>query len=169
MTAPLRIALYQPDIPQNFGNLLRLCACLGVACEAIEPFGFPFDDKRAKRAGMDYIDQAALTRHPSWAAFRAARPERLVLLSSKAEISYLDFAFNPGDMLLLGQESAGVPDSIAAACDAMIRILMQSAVRCLNVTSAAAMVAGEALRQAHAAPNLIKGRKNAVICDSHQR
>lgn len=143
-----RLCLYQPDMPQNFGNLLRLCACLAIPCEAIEPFGFPLDDRRAKRAGMDYIDRVALARHTSWAAFQANRPAgRLILLSSKAETDYLDFLFQPGDMLLLGQESAGVPDVVAAACDASVRIPMRGETRCLNVTSAAAMVLGEVVRQ----------------------
>ena len=149
---PPRLVMYQPDMPQNLGNMLRLCACLGAPAELIEPCGFPFDEKRMKRAGMDYIDQVALTRHASWAAFQAWRARqpiapRLILLSAHATISYTDFAYQPGDLLMVGQESAGVPEAVTHACDSAITIPMAPGVRCLNVSSAAAIILSEALRQ----------------------
>ena len=153
MPNSIRLALYQPDMPQNLGNLLRLAACMATPCELIEPLGFPFDDKRARRSGMDYIDQVALTRHESWDSFlrwKQSQPARLVLLTSKDAIPYTQFHFQPGDLLLLGRESAGVPEEVAMACEARINIPMAAGTRCLNVTSAAAMVLGEALRQTSA-------------------
>jgi tRNA (cytidine/uridine-2'-O-)-methyltransferase len=144
------IALYQPDIPQNAGNILRLGACLGVAVHVIGPAGFDMSDRALRRAGMDYLGQAKIVRHLDWASFEAARRasgERLVLLTTRAEIAYTDFAFAAGDLLLLGRESAGVPDEVHAAADARIVILMRPGMRSLNVASAAAMVLGEALRQ----------------------
>jgi tRNA (cytidine/uridine-2'-O-)-methyltransferase len=144
----MRLALYEPDIPQNTGALIRLGACLGVALDIIEPCGFLFSDKGLKRAGMDYVAQAEIVRHPSWAAFLAARaPGRLVLLTSKAEASYIDFAFAPGDTILLGRESAGVPDAVHETANARLRIAMRPGLRSLNVAQAGAMVLGEALRQ----------------------
>ena len=147
---PLCIALYQPDIPQNAGTILRACACLGIDAAIIEPAGFPVSDRHFRRAGMDYLDQVAIARHVSFAAFeawRAAQGRRLVLLSTGAEQPYTDFAFQAGDILLLGRETAGVPDAVRARADAAIRIPMQPGLRSLNVAVAAAMVLGEALRQ----------------------
>jgi tRNA (cytidine/uridine-2'-O-)-methyltransferase len=146
----MRLALYEPDIPQNAGAMMRLCACLGVAVDLIEPAGFVLDDRRLRRAGMDYLEGVALTRHDSWAAFRAARTGesgRLVLLTTRAELSHLDFAFRSGDTILVGRESAGVPDAVHDAADARLRIPMAPGLRSLNVALAAAMVLGEALRQ----------------------
>ena len=150
---PLTLALYQPDIPQNTGTMLRLCACLGVAAAIIEPAGFALSDKRFRRAGMDYLDALDLGRHLDFAAFEAWRRDaarRLVLLTTAAETSYLDFAFRPGDVLLVGRESAGVPADVASAADARVKIPMRPGLRSLNVAVAAAMALGEALRQARA-------------------
>ena len=156
------LALYQPDIPQNTGAMLRLAACLGVAVHIIEPAGFILDDKRLRRGAMDYLDHVTLHRHSSWAAFQGARagnpdtgrpdagrPDtgRLVLLSTKGAVAYTDFAFAPSDTLLLGRESAGVPADIFAGVQATVRIPIGAGTRSLNVTMAAAMVLGEALRQ----------------------
>ena len=149
----LCVALYQPDIPQNAGTILRTCACLGIDAAIVEPAGFPVSDRHFRRSGMDYLDQVAIMRHVSFAAFeewRAAQGRRLVLLSTGAAKPYTDFMFQPGDILLLGRESAGVPDAVRAAADAAIRIPMQPGLRSLNVAVAAAMVLGEALRQLRA-------------------
>jgi tRNA (cytidine/uridine-2'-O-)-methyltransferase len=149
----VRLALYQPDIPQNTGAMMRLAACLGVPLDIIEPCGFILDDRRLRRAGMDYIDHLEMKRHASWDRFASGtnRAEtntgRLVLLTTRASVPYLDFAFQPGDTLLLGSESAGVPVEVADAVDARIRIPMKPGLRSLNVALAAAMVLGEALRQ----------------------
>jgi tRNA (cytidine/uridine-2'-O-)-methyltransferase len=148
--AALTLALYQPDIPQNCGTMLRMCACLGISAAIIEPAGFPVTDKHFRRAGMDYLDHVAIERHVSWRAFEAWRRERgrrLVLLSTKAALSYTDFAYAPGDILLVGRESAGVPEDAHLAADARILIPLKPALRSLNVAVAAAMVTGEALRQ----------------------
>ncbi|MCP5366480.1 MAG: tRNA (cytidine(34)-2'-O)-methyltransferase [Hyphomicrobiales bacterium] len=144
---PLRLALYQPDIPQNTGTILRLAACMGVAVDVIEPCGFVLDDRRLRRAGMDYLDGVEMVRHRAWPAFRDGLSGRLVLLTTGAERSYLDFAFAPGDVLLLGRESAGVPDAVHAAAHARVAVPMVPGARSLNVAVAAAMVLGEALRQ----------------------
>jgi tRNA (cytidine/uridine-2'-O-)-methyltransferase len=149
----MRLALYEPDIPQNTGALLRLAACLGVAVDLIEPAGFVLSDNRLRRAGMDYIDLAPLHRHASWAAFERTRRGRLVLLTTRAETPYLDFAFAPDDILLLGRESAGVPDAIHARADARLRVPMVENARSLNVALAAAMVLSEALRQTNGFPD----------------
>jgi tRNA (cytidine/uridine-2'-O-)-methyltransferase len=149
----MRLALYEPDIPQNTGALLRLAACLGVGIDIIEPAGFVLSDRRLQRAGMDYRDLAALERHASWTAFERARTARLVLLTTSADRSFLDFAFGPDDILLLGRESAGVPDAVHARADARLRIPMVSAARSLNVALAAAMVLSEALRQTRGFPS----------------
>ncbi len=146
-THDLRLVLYQPEIPQNCGAMLRLGACLGVGLDLIEPLGFIWDDRRLRRAGMDYRDLADCRRHSSWEAFRAVERGRLVLLTSRAPQSYLDFGFRPGDRLLLGRESAGVPEALHQEADATVTIAMQPGARTLNVALAAAMVLGEALRQ----------------------
>jgi tRNA (cytidine/uridine-2'-O-)-methyltransferase len=146
----MRLALYQPDIPQNTGAILRLAACFGLPVDVIEPCGFVFDDRRMRRAGMDYLDQVELHRHRSWEAYRAARAGtagRLVLLTTKAAVSHTEVRFAAADSLLLGRESAGVPDDVHAAADVRIRIPMRPGLRSLNVAMAAAIVAGEAMRQ----------------------
>ncbi len=143
----MRLALYEPDIPQNAGAILRLGACFGVAVDIIEPCGFVLDDRRLKRAAMDYLAQVEIVRHASWAAFRQSRSGRLVLLSTKARLPYHRFAFARDDVLLLGRETAGVPPEVAEAVDASVLIPMRPGLRSLNVALAAALVLGEALRQ----------------------
>ncbi len=146
----MRIALYQPDIPQNTGTILRLCACLGLGADIIEPAGFAFSDRLLRRSGMDYLDRVSIARHDSWAKFedwRAGRGHRLILLTTRGERSYTEFRYESDDVLLLGRESAGVPDEVAARADARLVIPLQPGLRSLNVAMAAAMVAGEALRQ----------------------
>jgi tRNA (cytidine/uridine-2'-O-)-methyltransferase len=146
----MRIALYEPDIPQNTGTILRLCACLGIEAHIIEPSGFPATDRAFRRAGMDYIDSVSITRHDSFAAFEEWRRRKrlqLVLLTTAAERSYLDHAFDADQVLLFGRESAGVPAAIHERADVRLRIPMQSGMRSLNIAVAAAMVAGEVLRQ----------------------
>ena len=150
MNDRLRIALYQPDIAGNTGTILRFAACLGLGVDIIEPAGFPLSDRALKRAGMDYLEMADLTRHVDWHAFedwRRAGARRLVLLSTKAAIPYTSFAFASGDILLFGRESAGVPDAVHQAADARLTIPMQGAARSINVALSVAMVAGEAIRQ----------------------
>lgn len=146
----MRLAFYQPDIPQNVGAAIRLCACLGVALDLIEPCAFPMSDRRLRRAALDYGPEVEATLHPSWTAFLAA-PERtygrLVLFTTKGARPYLGFDFAPGDTLLFGQESAGVPDEVHAAAEARLVIPLRPGLRSLNVVSAAAMGLGEALRQ----------------------
>ena len=147
----MQIALYQPDIAQNTGTILRLAACLGVAAHIIEPAGFPVSDRAFRRAGMDYLDRVALTRHASWEAFeqwRRAGQLRLVLLTTRATTSYLDHRFAANEVLLFGRESAGVPDAVHAAADTRLTIPLRAELRSLNVAMACAMVVGEALRQA---------------------
>jgi tRNA (cytidine/uridine-2'-O-)-methyltransferase len=148
----MRLALFQPDIPQNTGALIRLGACLGVGIEIIEPCGFVLSDKRVRRAGMDYIELANVTRHASWSAWREARAGRLVLLTSKASLPYTAFAFAPDDTILLGRESAGVPAEVHDAADARLRIPLLPGLRSLNVAQAGAMALGEALRQTNGFP-----------------
>ncbi len=149
----MRLALYQPDIPQNTGAMLRLAACFGLAVDIIEPCGFVFDDKRLRRAGMDYLDLVALQRHSSWTAYLAWRRDqagpagRLILLSTSGDLPYAEAAYQPADSLLVGQESAGVPAEVRAAADLAVRIPMRPGLRSLNVAMAAAIVAGEAMRQ----------------------
>lgn len=153
----MRLALYQPDIPQNTGAAMRLAACLGVGLDVIEPCGFVLDDRRLRRAAMDYLDALDWRRHTSWEDFRAARavdaaPGRLVLLTVRAVTPYAGFAFDRDDTLLMGRESAGVPDTVRAQTDAELRIPMAAGMRSINVASAAAMVLGEALRQTQGFP-----------------
>lgn len=150
-----RLALYQPDIPQNTGTLLRLGACLDVPVDIIEPSGFVINDKGLQRAGMDYVDMAVLQRHDSWRTFLAAlaqRGGRLILLTTKAVDAYTDFRFQTEDTLLLGRESAGVPQEVHARADARVTIPMVPGRRSLNIALAAAMVLGEALRQVNEFP-----------------
>ncbi|WP_064684481.1 tRNA (cytidine(34)-2'-O)-methyltransferase [Rhizobium bangladeshense] len=146
----LRLALYQPDIPGNTGTILRLAACLGFAVDLIEPAGFVVSDRNLKRSGMDYIAAAALTRHVSWdrfEAWRATTGRRLILASTKAADRYTDFTFRSDDILLLGRESAGVPDHVHERADARILIPMVDGQRSINVAVSAAMIVGEAMRQ----------------------
>jgi tRNA (cytidine/uridine-2'-O-)-methyltransferase len=149
-TTAMRIALYEPDIPQNTGTILRLAACLGVEAHIIEPTGFPSSDRAFRRAGMDYLDQVALRRHVSWAAFetwRQADGLRLILFTTAATASYLDHAYRPGDVLMFGRESAGVPDAVHRAADARLLVPMRPGLRSINVAMVAAMALGEATRQ----------------------
>jgi tRNA (cytidine/uridine-2'-O-)-methyltransferase len=144
----IRLALYQPDIPQNTGTLMRACACLGVALDIIEPCGFVLSDKNLKRAGMDYLDHLDLTRHASWEDFsqtHAAR--RFVLMTTKTDRSFYDFDFTPDDILIAGRESSGVPEDVHTACGVRITVPMVAGVRSLNIAIATAMVLSEALRQ----------------------
>jgi len=146
----MRIALYQPDIPQNTGTILRLAACLGIEVHLIEPAGFPVSDRAFRRAGMDYLDRVALVRHPSWEAFeswRQAQGRRVVLFTTRAETSYLDHAYEARDILLFGRESAGVPDDVHAAAAVRLKVPMRADMRSLNVAMTCAMAVGEALRQ----------------------
>ena len=144
----MRLVLVEPDIPQNTGALLRLSACLGVAVDIVEPCGFLFDDRRLKRAGMDYLAAADWRRHASWERFLADRaPGRLLLLTTQGEAAYHRWAFRPDDALVLGRESAGAPAPVHAAAHARLVVPMREGMRSLNVALAAAMVLGEALRQ----------------------
>jgi tRNA (cytidine/uridine-2'-O-)-methyltransferase len=149
----MRIALYEPEIAGNVGAILRLGACLGTPVDLIEPLGFVWNDARVRRAAMDYIDHVSITRHRDFAAFRASiGTARLILLTTKASQSAYEFAFLPGDVLLFGKESAGVPTEIAAACEARIRLPMREGVRSMNLALSAALATGEALRQTGGLP-----------------
>lgn len=152
----MRLALYQPDIPQNTGTILRLAACLGVPVDIIQPTGFDASDRSLRRAGLDYLAHVELDRHASWAAFEAWRtgvrakaglPPRLVLLTSHGSIDHHEMVYRADDILLLGRESAGVPEEVHAAAAARVRVPMRPGLRSLNVAVAAAIVLGEALRQ----------------------
>ena len=146
----IRLALYQPDIPGNTGTILRMAACLGVAVDLIEPAGFDLSDRALKRAGMDYLELAALHRHPSWEDFehwRRQEGRRLLLFSTRGAVPYTSFSFRDGDILLMGRESVGVPDNVHEAANCRLRIPMRDETRSLNVALAAAMACGEALRQ----------------------
>jgi tRNA (cytidine/uridine-2'-O-)-methyltransferase len=146
----MQIALFQPDIPPNTGTVLRLCACLDVTAHIIEPAGFAVSDRAFRRAGMDYLDQVTLIRHDSWEKFEEWRREagsRLLLFTTKGAVSYLDFRYGASDILLFGRETVGVPETVAAAADARLRIPIKPGLRSLNVAVAAAMAIGEALRQ----------------------
>jgi tRNA (cytidine/uridine-2'-O-)-methyltransferase len=156
----MRIALYQPDIAQNTGTILRLAACLGVEAHIIEPAGFPTSDRAFRRAGMDYLDQVQLMRHATWTAFEDWRREcalRLLLFTTKAQRSYLDHRFAENDILLFGRESAGVPHDVHAAADARLLIPMRPGLRSLNVAMACAMAVGEALRQTGGVASTARG------------
>jgi tRNA (cytidine/uridine-2'-O-)-methyltransferase len=150
----MRIALFEPDIPQNTGTILRLCACLGAEAHLIEPTGFPSSDRAFRRAGMDYLDQVAIVRHQSWPAFEDFRRDAglcLVLFTTQATTSYLDHRFAPTDVLLFGRETAGVPPAVHARADARLLIPMRAGLRSINVAMACAMALGEAKRQLAAA------------------
>jgi len=151
----MQIALFEPDIPQNTGTILRLAACLGVAVHLIEPAGFPVSDRAFRRAGMDYLDAVQLMRHESWDAFTVfclGSGSRIVLFTTTASVSYLDHAYVPGDILLFGRESAGVPERVHSAAAVRLRIPMQPGMRSLNVAVSCAMAVGEALRQCNEFP-----------------
>ena len=149
----MRIALYQPDIPQNTGTLLRLGACLDVALDIIEPCGFVFSEANLKRAGMDYLDLVSYRRHDSWEDFLSYRANhmeeygRLVLMTTKGSVSYTAFEFKPNDVLLMGRESAGVPEFVHESADSQVIIPMKPGVRSINMAVSCAMAVGEALRQ----------------------
>lgn len=155
MRSVLRLALYQPDIPQNTGTILRLCACLAVPVDLIEPTGFIWDDRRLRRSGMDYLEGVDLRRHRSWEAFLddlQGTGRRLVAMTSKGAVSHLDWDFAPGDTLLMGRESAGLPDEVLAACAGRVRIPLAPGMRSLNVAVAASLAVGEGLRRLNAFP-----------------
>lgn len=143
----LHLALYQPDIPQNVGAAMRLCACLDVRLHIIEPCGFPWDMRKIRQAGMDYVDAIEITRHESWDAFRQNQTGRLLLMTTKGALPYTQFEYREGDILLAGRESAGVPGHVHEAAGARLVIPMQPGIRSLNIINAGAMVLGEALRQ----------------------
>jgi tRNA (cytidine/uridine-2'-O-)-methyltransferase len=146
----IELALYQPDIAQNTGTMLRLGACLGVHVHIVHPTGFPFSARTVKRGALDYLEHAEFTEHLSWSHFATWRVEsrrRLVLLSTRATASIYDVAYGADDILLLGRETVGVPDAVAEAADLRVRIPMRQAMRSLNVAVAASLVLGEALRQ----------------------
>lgn len=146
----MRLCLYQPEIPQNTGTLLRLAACMQVGIDIIEPCGFVFSDRKLRRSGMDYVDHVEKEIHGSWESYyKKPHSGRLVLLDTKGSTSHTDFAFDPMDTLLLGRESDGVPESVYAQTDAQIFIPMHPPLRSLNVAVAGAMVLNEALRQTH--------------------
>lgn len=149
----MRIALYEPEIAGNVGAVLRLGACLGAAVDLIAPLGFIWDDRRVRRAAMDYIDHVSITHHEDFASFQAAtRPRRLILFTTKATTSSHSFTYAPDDVLLFGKESAGVPPHVAQACDARVRLAMRAEVRSMNLATAAALALGEALRQTGGLP-----------------
>lgn len=144
----MRLALFEPDIPQNAGTIMRLCACTGVALDIIEPCGFVMSGKNLKRAGMDYIGGLEMLRHQSWESFQAAHAgKRLVLMTTKTDKNYIDFAFAAGDILIAGRESAGVPEEVHKACAGHVTVPMAAGMRSLNVAVASGMILGEALRQ----------------------
>lgn len=151
----MRLALFQPDIPQNAGTLLRLAACLGVGVDIVEPAGFPVSDRAFRRAGLDYLDVVEIVRHVSFAAFeseRRAAGRRLALLTTRGDAGVHDATFLPDDVLMVGRESAGAPPEVHAAADLRIRIPMRAGLRSLNVATAAAIALGEALRQTDGFP-----------------
>jgi tRNA (cytidine/uridine-2'-O-)-methyltransferase len=145
------LVLFQPDIPQNAGAMMRLAACMGISLDLVEPCGFPIDERRMdrdmRRAGMDYLEMLDLVRHISWDAFRKVPGGRLVLLTTTGDVSHVDFAFQPDDRIVVGRESAGVPPEVHDAADARIRIPMRPGIRSINVAQAAAIGVAEALRQ----------------------
>lgn len=147
---PLAIALYEPDIPQNTGTILRLCACLGVEAHLIEPAGFPITDRAFRRAAMDYLDQVTIHRHASWQAFdswRRSKALELALFTTRGSTSYLDHDYRRPGILMFGRESAGVPDRVAETADARLVIPVREGLRSLNIAMACAMAVGEAIRQ----------------------
>ena len=149
----MRIALFEPEIAGNVGNVMRLGACMGAGIALIEPLGFPWDDRRVRRAAMDYIDHVEIIRHADFSAFRKARAgARFVLFTTRATQSSFDFSYRPDDVLLFGKESAGVTDAVRAVVDASVRLPMRAEVRSLNLATSAGMALGEALRQTQGLP-----------------
>lgn len=149
----MELALYQPDIPQNTGTLMRLCACMEIPLNIIEPCGFVMSDKNLKRAGMDYIEQLALVRHTSWEAFKQAKAgKRLILMTTKSDLPFTNFEFMPDDILIAGRESAGVPDDVHHECNFRVTIPMSPTTRSLNIAIASAMILSEGLRQTNGFP-----------------
>jgi len=143
----ISLSLYQPDIPQNVGAAMRLCACMGMKLNLIEPFGFPWKEKEFRRIGMDYIDLVDCERHMSWNKFRENHNGRVILMTTKASVPYTDFEFQSGDTLLAGRESVGVPDDVHEIVDGRVLIPMHGVARSMNVINACAMITGEAIRQ----------------------
>lgn len=145
----MKIALYQPDIPQNLGAMMRLCACTGVELDIIEPCGFIWNERKIKQSALDYYDKIKLTRHNSWEDFYKMYHEhrRIILMSTKTDHSYCDFTFRSNDILLAGRESAGVPDNVHDCVNASISIPMKHGLRSLNIVNATSMILGETLRQ----------------------
>jgi tRNA (cytidine/uridine-2'-O-)-methyltransferase len=150
----MRLAVYQPEIPGNLGALLRLSACFDVGVDIIEPCGFPFSDKALRRSAMDYIDAVDYERHADWVSFRKNRPGRLVLMTTKGAESLFDVTFAPDDILLMGSESAGVPEDVHASADLRIRIPIRADCRSLNISVAAGIALSEALRQTRGFPHV---------------
>jgi tRNA (cytidine/uridine-2'-O-)-methyltransferase len=149
----IRLVLFQPDIPQNAGAMMRLSACMGISLDLVEPCGFPLDDQRMKRAGMDYLPMLDLVRHTSWESFRKIPGGRLVLLTTAGDVSHADFAFRPDDRIIVGRESAGVPPEVHEAANERLVIPMRPGLRSINVALATAMVLGEAMRQTGGFPS----------------
>lgn len=147
MDNKISLSLYQPDIPQNVGAAMRLCACLGIQLNLIEPFGFAWKEREFKRTGMDYIDLVDFERHISWNKFREDHQGRIILMTTKASVPYTEFEFQDGDTLLAGRESVGVPDNVHEVVDGRVLIPMHGQARSMNVINACAMITGEALRQ----------------------
>lgn len=147
MKKTISLTLYQPDIPQNVGAAMRLCACLGIKLNLIEPFGFAWKEKEFRRSGMDYIDQVECERFPSWEKFRENHNGRIILMTTKGAIPYTDFEYRDGDTLMAGRESAGVPDAVHQIVDAGVLIPMHGKARSMNVINASSMIIGEVLRQ----------------------
>ncbi|TMJ31414.1 MAG: tRNA (cytidine(34)-2'-O)-methyltransferase [Alphaproteobacteria bacterium] len=163
----MRIALFQPDIPQNTGTILRLAACLGTEAHIIEPAGFPTTDRAFRRAGMDYLEHVTIRRHPSWRAFeewRCSERARLILFTTHATLPYLEYRFQSDDILLFGRESSGVPEEVHKAADARLLIPMQGGLRSLNVAMTAAMGIGEALRQTRRSVHPIATERDDAKC-----
>jgi len=148
----MRLVLFEPDIPQNAGSLIRLGACMGVAVDVIEPCGFVFSQGAMRRAGMDYLGLADVVRHTSWSVYLAQAKGRIVLATTRAAVPYIEFSFAPDDNIVLGRESAGVPDAVHDRAEARLRIPMKSGLRSINVAQAGAMILGEALRQTRLFP-----------------
>lgn len=148
MNKPISIAMYQPDIPQNMGAMMRLCACMDVSLEIIEPCGFPWNDKKISKSAMDYLTSVKITRHKDWEAFLLAMgSRRIILMTTKGATLHYDFEFMAGDVLLAGRESAGAPEEVHARADARVVIPMENGQRSLNIVNATSMILGEALRQ----------------------
>ncbi len=145
----MKIALYQPDIPQNLGAMIRLCGCIGASLDIIEPCGFIYDARKIRKSALDYYDKIKITRHNSWDDFYNTYhgKQRIILMSTKSSSIYTDFEYRDNDILLAGRESAGVPDNVHQSTDARIRIQMQEGFRSLNIVNATSMILGEAIRQ----------------------